>query len=143
MAAAVPVISVIATVASTAYSAYSSYQAGAEEKKERRRAAEEISRRRELEAQAAERKHRGILATQRALYGAAGVTMEGSPLLVQIESLRESEEELARIRSFGEYEATQQRRLGQMAQRSGYVEAGGEAIRGAGQIPRIYYDWWG
>ena len=143
MAAAMGIVSIIATAASPAYSAYSSYRAGKEEKKERRRAATEITRRRELEAQAAEKKHRRILASQRALYGAAGVTMEGSPLLVQIESLKESEEELARIRQFGEYEASQQRRLGSMAQRSGYVEAGGEVVRGVGKIPRIYYDWWG
>lgn len=144
MAAAIPVIAVVASVASTAYSAYSSYRAGREEKKESRRAAEQARLRAAQRAKAKEKEHRRIIARQKARYLGSGLTMEGSPLLVEMESLKESEEELARIRAGGEAYATEYERAGTAAQRSGYVGAVGAGVRGGESLLRQgrYYDWW-
>lgn len=144
MAAAVPIIAVVASVASTAYSAYSSYRAGREEKKEHKRAAAQERLRAHQRADIEAKRHRRVIASQRARYGAAGLTMEGTPLLVEMESLRESEEELTRIRAGGEAGALASERAGRRAQTSGYVEAGGTAIGGATTLARAgrYYDWW-
>lgn len=143
MAAAIPVISLIVGVASTAYSAYTSYEAGRAEKREYRRGAEQERIQAAQRAKAEEKRHRRVLATQRARYGASGLTMEGSPLLVQMESLEESEEMLARIRAGGEAEALSLERAGRWAQRSGYVEAGGAVLGGVATGTRMAYDWWG
>jgi len=143
-AVAIPIISVFASVASTAVSAYSSYRAGEEEEKARKRAAMQARQRAEQLATAKEKEHRRLLATQRARYGAAGMTLEGTPLLVQMESMRESEEELERIKAGGEAYATEQERVGRQAARSGYVGAIGYGVGGVTTLSRIgrYYDWW-
>lgn len=142
---AATVIPIIISVASTAYSAYSSYQAGREEKREHKKVAEQRRIQAAQRAKIEEKRHRSIIASQRARYGAAGLTMEGTPLLVQMESMRESEEELTRIRAGGEVMAQASERAGRQAQRSGYVEAGGAVLGGATTLTRIagrYYDWW-
>lgn len=111
----IPIVATVATVASTAYSVYSSVEAGHEARQARHeaeglaierarleaeseRAAEEATR---LQAQrdvkAEQDRRRRILATQSALYGAAGLEMEGSPLLVKAESIRQSEENISQI----------------------------------------------
>jgi hypothetical protein len=148
MGAALPIITTVATV-------YSIYQARkAEAKQEKRvqqqetRAAEQAKKIAEQTASDEEKRHRAILGTQEARYAASGVTMEGSPLLVQMESLRESEEQLRRIREGGEYESlAYTERAGaageraQEARRSGYIEMIGAGAGGTYQTGR-QYDWW-
>ena len=151
-AAAVPII--LASVG-TAATVYSTMQAGrAESKAESQRAAQEdraAERARKIAAQKAEderKRHKAILGTQEARYAASGVTMEGSPLLVQMESLRESEEQLKRIREGGEVEYMTHKELAQAAgrrageaTRSGYVTALGQGAGGTYKIGRSF-DWW-
>lgn len=144
MAAAVPIISVVLAVASTATTAYSQYRAGREEKKAGKRAAAQRIREAEQRREIERKRHQRIIATQKARYGAAGLTMEGSPLLVQMESMRESEEELARIMETGYAQARILRRGGKAAQTAGYLGAGATALEGVGTLGRIgrQYDWW-
>jgi hypothetical protein len=47
--------------------------------------------------QAEQDRARRILSTQRAIYGATGIKMEGSPLLVQADTIKQSEENISRI----------------------------------------------
>lgn len=133
MAAAIPFVALAVAVAGTALS-YAGVRASASAQKRQaqqqaamseRQAAiyeqqaqqEEVSQSESIQAAADVRRaaaqkaedtakqHRQLLAMQRARYGAAGVSMEGSPLLVQMESLNESENELLRITQAGETEA--------------------------------------
>ena len=152
MAEAIPVILGVVSVAATVYSTVQSGQAekSAEHRIERQqvRAAEQA---RKIAAQRAAdeaKRHRAILGTQEARYGASGVTMEGSPLLVQMESLKESEEQLRRIREGGEVGYMSAMELAQAAGKrageaevSGYVGGLGAAATGAFKYGRAY-DWW-
>ena len=151
-AAAIPVV---LAVVGTAATVYSTVRAGkAESKAESERAAHEAraaEQARKIAAQRAEdetKRHKAILGTQKARYAASGVTMEGSPLLVQMESLRESEEQLRRIREGGEVEYMTHKELAQAAgrrageaTRSGYVTALGQGAGGSYQIGKSF-DWW-
>ena len=157
MAAAVPYIMVAAAVAGTAVSVYSAVQAGQEAKGARDREAAQLARSAEQSRLAAKQKaedtkklHEKILARQRALYGASGVEMVGSPLLVQMESVKESEEELRRIIEAGEMgygtqmgAAEESRIIGGQAATSGYVKATGSAIEGVGTLSKVYRNYWG
>ena len=159
MAAAIPYIMVAAAVASTAVSVYSAAQAGQEAKSAREREAGQLQRSAEQSRKAAAQKaedtrkrHLMLLSAQRARYGASGLTMEGTPLLVQMESMRESEEELRRIIEEGEMgygvsmeSAAEARKIGGQAATSGYVKGFGALTSGVGTIERVgrNYDWWG
>lgn len=151
-AAAIPII--LATVG-TAASVYGTIRASrAESKAESERAGQETraaEQAKKIAAQKAEdeaKRHKAILATQEARYATSGVTMEGSPLLVQMESLRESEEQLRRIREGGEVEYSTHKELAQAAgrrageaTRSGYVTALAQGAGGTYNIGRSF-DWW-
>lgn len=152
MAAAIPVV---LAVVSTAATVYSSVQSGHAEKsaehaieRQNLRAADQAKKIAEQKAADEEKRHKAIIGTQQARYGASGLTMEGSPLLVQVESLKESEEQLRRIREGGEIEATTFKELAQGAakratgaQASGYVNAIGSAAGGVYKTGRAF-DWW-
>ena len=151
-AAAVPIVLTAVGVGATVYS---TIRAGrAESKAESERATQEAraaERAREIAAQRAEdeeKRHKAIIATQEARYAASGVTMEGSPLLVQMESLKESEEQLRRIREGGEVEYMTHKELAQAAgrrageaRRSGYVTALAQGAGGTYNIGKSF-DWW-
>ncbi len=152
MAAAIPVIVAVVSTAATVYSAVSSSKAesSAEHRVERQelRAADQAKKIAAQKASDEEKRHRAIIGTQEARYGASGVTMEGSPLLVQMESLKESEEQLRRIREGGDISAESFKDLAQGAARrageataSGYVNAATAGATGAYKIGRAY-DWW-
>ena len=101
-----------------------------------------------MRAQDEEKRHRRIIAAQRAMYGRAGVTQEGAPLLVEIESIAESEEQLRRIREGGAIEASrlldEARWRGQLARRhetAGYLGAGSALVSGIHSIGRAA-GWW-
>ena len=151
-AAAIPIV--LATVG-TAASVYSTIRAGrAESKAEGERAGQEAraaEQARKIATQRAEdeaKRHKAILGTQKARYAASGVTMEGSPLLVQMESLRESEEQLRRIREGGEVEYMTHKELAQASSRrageartSGYVTALAQGTGGTYRMGKSF-DWW-
>lgn len=152
MAQAIPVILAVVSTAATVYSSVQSSQAekSAEHRIERQelRAADQAKKIAAQKASDEEKRHRAIIGTQEARYGASGVTMEGSPLLVQMESLKESEEQLRRIREGGEIQAETFKDLAQGAARrageataSGYVNAVGQAATGTYNIGKSF-DWW-
>ena len=140
------------STAATAYSAWSSEQSAEKTEKRNERAlaaqAERARKAAELRAQDEEKRHRRVLAAQRAMYGRAGVTQEGAPLLVEIESLAESEEQLRRIREGGAIEASrlldEARWRGQLAKKhetAGYLGAGSALISGVHSIGKAA-KWW-
>ena len=147
-AAAIPIV---LAVVSTGAAIYGTMQQAKAEKRvagQEVRAAEQA---RKIAAQRAEdegKRHKAILATQKARYAASGVTMEGSPLLVQMESLRESEEQIRRIREGGEVEYMTHQELAQAAGKrarttrvSGYTTAVAEGTRDVYKTGKTY-DWW-
>jgi hypothetical protein len=152
MAVAIPLIVAVASVGATVYSAVSSSQAQADAertvKHQEMRAADQARKISAQNASDQEKRHRAILGTQEARYGASGLSMEGSPLLVQMESLKESEEQLRRIKEGGEigYQTASELaqaagKRAQDAQTSGYVNAIGSAATGTYKIGRSH-DWW-
>jgi len=150
--AEIPIYLLIASTAATVYSTYqqSKEQTEAEHdiRKQEKRAAEQARKIAGQKAEDEAKRHKAILATQEARYAASGVTMEGSPLLVKMESLRESEEQLRRIREGGEYEYLTHKELAQSAGKrasaattSGYVSAAGQGTKGTYNIGKEF-DWW-
>jgi len=140
------------STAATVYSAVSSSQAESHAehtaKRQAQRAAEEARKAAFQKAEDEEQRHRRLMATGRARYAASGVEFEGTPLLVEMESLRESEEQLRRIREGGEVEATTLEELAQAAGKrassaktSGYVEATGKLAGGTYKYGQAR-DWW-
>ena len=151
-AAAVPVVLSIVGTAATVYSTMRASRA--ESKAEGERAAQETraaEQAKKIAAQRAadeEKRHKAIIGTQEARYAASGVTMEGSPLLVQMESLKESEEQLRRIREGGEVESMTYKELAQASSRrageaktSGYVKAFAQGTAGTYRMGKSF-DWW-
>lgn len=136
------VAAIIAAVG-VAASMYSSHQAASAQKKASNRAAEQADRAANLAAEDAAEQHKRAIATQEAMYGAAGLTMEGSPLLVKQTSLRESQEQLRRIREGGSNLSGMYRAEGQEARTAGNIRAVGEAAKGAESVYKIGndYDW--
>ena len=147
-AASVPLI---LSVMGTAAAVYGTMQQAKAQKRVAGQEARAAEQARKIAAQRAKdegKRHKAILATQKARYAASGVTMEGSPLLVQMESLRESEEQLKRIREGGEVEYMTHQELAQAAGKrarttrvSGYATAVTEAGRDVYRTGRTY-DWW-
>lgn len=143
--AAIPYVMMAVAVAGTAVSAYSAARQGSEAKDARDKAAAQARLAAKQKADDAKKQHERILARQRAVYGASGFEMTGSPLLVQLESMKESEEELKRIYEAGEMGFEAETRMGDQALTSGYVNAGSSLVKGAQTIARIGndYNWWG
>jgi len=152
LGAILPYVLAAASVASTAVSIYSNIQQGNEAEEAADKAAAQTRAAAQQRALDTEKQHRRIIATQEASYGASGLTMEGSPLLVQMESLKESEEQLRRIREGGELTAGALEERGSEAKTSGYVKAGGSLLSGASSFSNIgktyaspgktMFNWW-
>jgi hypothetical protein len=140
-AAAIPVLIMAAT---TAYSAYSSVQAGKAEKRADDKAADRAEKAAGLEAADTEKLHRRIIASQEARYGAAGLTMEGSPLLVQQEALTESRAQLERIAEGGGYVSGVYKSAGEEAVDAGEAGAIQSLLSGANSTytAGANYNWW-
>ena len=140
-AAAIPVV---ITAAAAAYSAYSSAQAGKAQARAAKKAEKRAKQSAGLEAADTEKLHRRIIASQEAIYGASGVTMEGSPLLVQQEALSQSKEQLARILEGGGYAADVYKQAGQEAIMAGDAGAIQSLLSGAGSVysQGAGYNWW-
>lgn len=87
--------------------------------------AEAEDERASAEAGAIRRKARELFSTQRAAYAASGIQLEGSPLLVMADTIRESERDILNI-----YKQADARKLGFITQ-AGVFEAAGKAARTA------------
>jgi hypothetical protein len=124
------IVAAVATVASTAYSVVSSEQAKSKASHERRKArnAAYVD---EME------KRRRVIAKQASMYGASGLEMEGSPLLVQAESIFNSERNLQRTMDISNYYGQQEENQANAAiVRS--VSQGTNTGLGIGKA----YNWW-
>jgi hypothetical protein len=144
MAPAVPFIALAVTAASTVYSVYSTEQAGKAEKKGQEEAAAQARRAAEIEARSRASEHRQILASQRATYGGSGLTFEGSPLIVQFESMKKAEEELRNILEGGGIRASAYEAAGEEAQRAARFRSGQYAAGGLESTFKLgrMYNWW-
>jgi hypothetical protein len=141
MATAIPII---LAVVSTAATVYSSVQSGNAEEKADKRAARQAMAAAQREAADTKKKHQRIIASQEAKFGASGLTMEGSPLLVQMESLKESEEQLGRILQGGGMKAEAYEEAGEQAQTAGYAGGVKGLLSGADTVYKTgtAYNWW-
>lgn len=131
----------VATVGSAAGMVYSGMkQAEAEEYNAKVR--EQAARAAQDKAAYDEQLHRDrvkkLLSTQRALYGASGVQMSGSPLLTLEDTAGQGELDALAIRHGGNVEASQQRSAatlsrmqGKAALTSSYIQAGSTLLSGA------------
>ena len=88
---------------------------------------------------------RKILSTQRAMYGQSGVTMEGSPLLVQMDTVEQGELDALAIRYGGDVAAAKERSManlyrmqGQQASTMGAINAGTTLLSGASSAYKTY-----
>jgi hypothetical protein len=142
--AAIPFVAMAVTAAATAVSVYSSIKSGQAQKDAANNAAEQAKLAAQREYSDTEKQHRRIIATQEARYGASGLTMEGSPLLVQQESLKESKEQLRRILEGGENTAGVYEASGKEAAISGYAGGIKSLTQGAESVYKVgnSFDWW-
>jgi hypothetical protein len=168
MAVAIPIVVAAVTIAAAGVTAYSQVQQGRTANAVATYNAQLANRNAEIAEQNAEAAKlagtareeqsrdevRRVLARQRALVGASGVTTEGSPLLVMMESARQGELDALRIRYTSEVEArsgqfqaqqyqseaTLQRLQGKQAQTAGYMSAGGTLLTGFAQAGTGYYN---
>jgi Flp pilus assembly protein TadB len=142
------VVALVITAVSAGFSAYSSIKQGETQKE----AAEENEKIAFANAQAIEEKakydeemHREkvkkILKSQRALYGGAGVDMEGSPLMVQADTMEQGELDAMAIRRGGDVAAAEQRSMarlykmqGKAALQKGYYSAGSSLLSAGSSI---------
>jgi len=112
------------------YSGMAEGQAAGERAKiARQQAAAAKVRSAEEERQSRERYQR-LMGTQRALYGKAGVRMEGSPLLVLAETAREAEREAEYIRKWGHVEAGQRQSEAEMEKKAATTSRWGGLMGG-------------
>jgi len=135
------IVPIVLSVASTAVSIYSSVSAGKKEEHAEKNVARQLRQQAIQKAEDTAKEHRRILAIQRAKYGASGL---GSPLEVQMESLRESEEQLRRIREGGAFEAEVHEEAGEEALKSGYLRGVGAGLAGTTSVVKTGqgYNWW-
>ena len=148
----IAVIAGAAAVAGAGVAAYGSYQQGqaqaAAGKYNERVAANQAQAAREaaaLEADRAHDKNRRLLASQRARIGASGITTEGSPLLVMMDSAEQAALDEATIRyrgSLGAAAATSEGVLqgfyGRQARRAGTIGAGASLLTGVSRAGASY-----
>ncbi|MCF7811450.1 hypothetical protein K9N50_10735 [bacterium] len=99
----------------------------------------------EYEAALKRREGEKLLSRQRALYGKAGVTFKGSPLMLMEETAADIEMDALMIERTGKLtasrygeEATLSRMKGTSAQKAGYYGAGTTLLTGAGQAINTY-----
>ncbi|KXK32101.1 MAG: hypothetical protein UZ01_00642 [Candidatus Brocadia sinica] len=120
------------TVAGTGMSIFGSLYSGSQQAaaahtqaKLSRLQAEAEDERAQTEAGAIRRKARELFSTQRAAYAASGVRLEGTPLLVMAETIRESEKDILNL-----YKQADARKLAFITQ-AGVFEAAGKAAKTA------------
>jgi len=144
MAAAVPFVMMAVAVAGTAYSVSQSAKAGRMQRAAADREAEQSRLAAAQLARDTAEKHQRTIATQEAMYGASGLTQEGSPLLVQHESMIQSKEQLRRIYEAGENQSLALLSSGEelaMASRAKGTQA---VLSGVSEVAKTgsNYSWW-
>lgn len=141
------------SAAATAASMYSSYQSGKSQQAAadyNAKVAEQQSRQAQQVAKTKEENYRAEvdrrMAKIRADYAEAGVTTEGTPLLVMMESARQAEKDAARIRYGGDIESSAllseaglQRMVGKQAYQAGTIGAGVSLLSGTSRISSMSY----
>jgi len=142
----------IASLAGTAVSVVSQAQQGKEQQKwaeynaaVAERDAQAAKQNAEYEAGIKRKATEKLLGRQRALYGKAGVTLEGSPLLLMSETATEGEMDALMIERGGtlqaqryQTEATLSRMKGASAKKAGYYGAGSTLLTGGSQTAYQY-----
>ena len=129
----------------TVYSADQQRRAGNQQADYNANVAEEEAKAARAKAEYDEKAHREnvrkILATQRALYGKSGVSMEGSPLMVMEDTQKQGELDALAIRYGGDVASARARseanvakmtgRNNAYAAKAGYMQAGSTLLSGA------------
>ena len=142
----------VAAAAAQAYSIYQTGQSQAAAARYNRQVAQNqatLARQQAaLEEETTREKQRRFMAAQRAAFGAAGVTEEGSPLLVMADTARQAERDLQLIRYGGEVSAAGfeaqaglQRFYARQAERTGAIGAGVSLLGNVANIASQSYYW--
>lgn len=139
------IAAVVATVVAAAVSAYGAYEAGQQaeaqakyQSKIARNQAQAAKNAAEVAEQNRRERDRRIMAEQRALVGGSGLSTEGAPLLVMLDSAKEAELDAIRLRYGGSLQSggfLDQAKLfqfqGRQAAQAGTTQAGTTLITGA------------
>ena len=137
----------VAAAAGSAYSADTSRRAGNQQADYNAAVATEDAKAAKAKAEYDEKAHREnvrkILATQRALYGKSGLSMEGSPLMVMEDTQKQGELDALAIRYGGDVASARARSEANVAKmtgrnnaygaKAGYVQAGSTLLGGLSQ----------
>jgi hypothetical protein len=135
----------VAAAGAATYSADAQRRAGNQQADYNAAVAEEDAKAAKAKAEYDEKAHREnvrkILATQRALYGKSGVSMEGSPLLVMEDTQKQGELDALAIRYGGDVASARSRSEANLARmtgrnnayaaKGGYIQAGSTLLSGA------------
>ena len=144
-AAAAVVAAAVISAGAGVYSADAQRRAGNQQADYNAAVAEQDAKAAKAKAEYDEKAHREnvrkILATQRALYGKSGVSMEGSPLLVMEDTQKQGELDALAIRYGGDVASARSRseanvarmtgRNNAYAAKAGYIQAGSTLLSGA------------
>lgn len=142
------IMAVVSTVASTAAAVYTASQASdAQEYNAQVAEAQGAQAQLSAEAEAEDRRRRAryLLGQQLVAAGSSGIALEGSPLLVMVDSGVQEDLEARRIRYKGYLEASGMRSQAALSRyqagqttTAGYINAGTSLLRGAGNTYRAY-----
>ncbi len=146
-------VAIALVVAGSAASAYASYQSGKSQQAAadyNAEVADQQARQAQTVAKIKEENYREEvqrrMASMRAGYAQAGVTTEGTPLLVMMEAARQAEKDAQRIRYGGDIEslallieAGLQRMIGKQAYQAGQIGAGVSLLSGAARASSMSY----
>lgn len=89
------------------------------------------------DARRAKRQSDALIGQQRAVTGASGTTIEGSPLLIVQDSAREAEIEIRHILAGGAARARAYQQAGRAAAQTGFIDAGSTLLSGVGRALSI------
>lgn len=126
-----------AVVIGSVIGAAGSISAGNAEKKAAQQNAALARMQAEEEARRTRRDTDALMGRQRAVVGASGTTMEGSPLLIVEDTAREAEIEIRHILRGGAARAESLRQSGNAAAQAGFLDAGSTLLSGIGRALSI------
>ena len=146
--ATVPIMMAVAAAASAAGTVYQGVQANKAAKYNanvREQDAIAANKKAEYDADIHRERIRQVLSKQKALIGAAGLDMSGSPLLATLDTVEKGELDALAIRHGGEVqgqryrsEATLSRMQGKSAQTGSFFKAGGTLLAGGLKTYKAY-----
>lgn len=126
-----------AIIVGSVVSAAGSISAGKAQKKAAQQNAALARMQAEEDARRARRQSDALMGRQRAVVGASGTSMEGSPLLIVQDTAREAEIEVRHILRGGAARASAYQQAGAAAARSSYIDAGSTLLSGVGRALRL------